>query len=104
MTSSPVPGRDGTREGALAVLRLLSDIAPVTNVVRGNVDIFAGGLFGQRGYTSLAQPEALACFPVATLVALSSDAGRLRIAEGGGKAKWQVRDKFIFNFARPLVD
>ena len=102
MTSSPVPGRDGTREGALAVLRLLSDIAPVTNVVRGNVDIFAGGLFGHSGYTSLAPPEAR--FPVATLVALSSDAGRLRIAEGGGKAKWQVRDKFIFNFARPLVD
>ena len=56
----------------------LSKIAPVTNVVRGNVDTFAGGLLGHRGHNLGALRSLQSAYPLATLVPISHAAGRRR--------------------------
>ena len=45
-----VAGKDGGLKSASSVLAELQKIAPVTHVVRGNVDKFAGGLRGFPGF------------------------------------------------------
>ena len=61
--------RNGSAASAERVLNELCKIAPVTNMVRGNVDVFAGGLRGHRGHRP-APAELQAAFPLATLRAL----------------------------------
>ena len=75
--------RNGSAASAERVLNELCKIAPVTNMVRGNVDVFAGGLRGHRGHRP-APAELQAAFPLATLRALPCGA-HLRLRAGAGR-------------------
>eukprot|EP00960_Hanusia_phi_P044484 756669-Hanusia_phi.AAC.2 len=57
-------GRNGSYESAGNVLKELNKIAPVTCMVRGNVDKFAGGLRGQKGFSANTPPEFARDFPL----------------------------------------
>ncbi|EKX43133.1 hypothetical protein GUITHDRAFT_110861 [Guillardia theta CCMP2712] len=45
-------GKNGSYQSAWDVLKELNNIAPVTCMVRGNVDTFAGGIRGQKGFST----------------------------------------------------